>query len=131
MITIENGIVSMNEQDYFTLRFGTPREHTELTKSNDLEVITTDYLHQKGFRRNLKGFIILRGAIMKCVNESLSINNMMDIYTEMAKITNSTPSRTERNIRHAIESSNIEKITNSEFIAKAADEIRLQMKGDN
>jgi two-component system response regulator (stage 0 sporulation protein A) len=85
-----------------------------------------------------------------CVNNMDMLNSITKIlYPEIAKRFQTTPSRVERAIRHAIEvawsrgkmdtldelfgytiSNGKGKPTNSEFIALITDKIRLQMKTD-
>ena len=97
---------------------------------------------------HIKGYHYLREAILYSIDNMEAINAVTKIlYPEVAKRYNTTPSRVERAVRHAIEVawdrgdldtlqkyfgytvSNIKgKPTNSEFIAMIADRLRLQQK---
>lgn len=97
---------------------------------------------------HIKGYQYLREAIMMVVNDIEVINQITkQLYPDIAKRFNTTPSRVERAIRHAIEvawgrgqtdvveaifgytvSASKGKPTNSEFIAMIADKLRLELK---
>ena len=114
----------------------------------DLESLVTDIIHEIGVPAHIKGYQYLREAIILTVNDMEMINAVTKIlYPEVAKRYNTTPSRVERAIRHAIEVawdrgdievlqkyfgytvSNIKgKPTNSEFIAMIADSLLLRRK---
>jgi len=113
-----------------------------------LEGIVTEIIHEIGIPAHIKGYQYLREAIILTVNDMDVINAVTKVlYPAVAKKFNTTPSRVERAIRHAIEVawdrgdletlqrffgytvSNIKgKPTNSEFIAMIADRIFLQRK---
>ena len=72
--------------------------------NNDLEIDITNLIHEVGVPAHIKGYQYLRDAI------TLSVNNMdylgavtKELYPAVAKMNNTTPSRVERAIRHAIE----------------------------
>jgi two-component system response regulator (stage 0 sporulation protein A) len=108
----------------------------------------TEIIHEVGVPAHIKGYQYLREAIIMCVNNMDMLNSITKIlYPEIAKRFQTTPSRVERAIRHAIEvawsrgkmdtldelfgytiSNGKGKPTNSEFIALITDKIRLQMK---
>lgn len=114
----------------------------------NLENVITEIIHEIGIPAHIKGYQYLREAIMITVNDMDVINAVTKVlYPEVAKRYNTTPSRVERAIRHAIEVAwdrgDIEvlqkffgytvsgvkgKPTNSEFIAMIADRLQLQMK---
>ena len=114
----------------------------------DLEQDVTDMIHEIGVPAHIKGYQYLRTAILLAINDNDIINSVTKIlYPTVAKKYQTTTSRVERAIRHAIEVawdrgdidtlqkyfgytvSNIKgKPTNSEFIAMIADRLRLQMK---
>ena len=118
-------------------------------QSINLEIIVTDIIHQIGVPAHIKGYQFLRDAILLTMNEPEYINAVTKrLYPEIAKKNDTTASRVERAIRHAIEVAwdrgdvdtlnsyfgytihNLRgKPTNSEFIAMIADRIRLQSKG--
>ncbi len=113
-----------------------------------LESRVTAVIHEIGVPAHIKGYQYLREAIMIAVNDMDVINAVTKVlYPEVAKRFDTTPSRVERAIRHAIEvawdrgdletlqkyfgytvNSTKGKPTNSEFIAMIADRLQLQMK---
>ncbi len=113
-----------------------------------MESRVTAIIHEIGVPAHIKGYHYLREAILYCIDNMGAINAVTKIlYPEVAKRYNTTPSRVERAVRHAIEVawdrgdldtlqkyfgytvSNIKgKPTNSEFIAMISDRLRLQQK---
>ena len=114
----------------------------------DLESMVTDVIHEIGVPAHIKGYQYLREAIILTINDMEMINAVTKVlYPEVARKFDTTPSRVERAIRHAIEVawdrgdievlqkyfgytvSNIKgKPTNSEFIAMIADNLTLKRK---
>ena len=114
----------------------------------DLEAQVTKIIHQIGVPAHIKGYQYLRTAIIMSINDSEVINSVTKIlYPTVAKKYNTTSSRVERAIRHAIEvawdrgdldvlnsffgytvQNSRGKPTNSEFIAMIADNLRLKNK---
>ena len=119
----------------------------EKDKEN-LEALVTNLIHEVGVPAHIKGYQFLREAIIMVVNNINMINQITkQLYPEIAFKYNTTPSRVERAIRHAIEvawgrgdqevvesifgytvSADKGKPTNSEFIAMIADKLRLELK---
>ena len=115
---------------------------------NDIESQVTKIIHQIGVPAHIKGYQYLRTAIILTVNDSDIINSVTKIlYPTVAKKYQTTTSRVERAIRHAIEvawdrgdvevlnsyfgytiQNNRGKPTNSEFIAMIADNLRLKYR---
>lgn len=115
---------------------------------NNLESQVTNMIHEIGIPAHIKGYHYLRDAIMMAVNDMDVLNAITKIlYPTVAKKYQTTSSRVERAIRHAIEvawsrgkidildelfgytvSNGKGKPTNSEFIALVADTIRLEQK---
>lgn len=113
-----------------------------------LEILITDIIHQIGVPAHIKGYNYLRDAIMMSVKNTDMINSVTKVlYPTVAKKHQTTSSRVERAIRHAIEvawdrgdmdtldsyfgytiQNNRGKPTNSEFIAMISDKIRLNLK---
>ncbi|MGI6449567.1 MAG: sporulation transcription factor Spo0A [Desulfitobacteriia bacterium] len=109
------------------------------------EVEVTKMIQQMGVPAHVKGYQYLRDAIICVINDvSLLGAVTKELYPMIAKKYNTTPSRVERAIRHAIELAwdrgNIDfmnkffgytinvdrgKPTNSEFIAMVADKLRI------
>ena len=114
----------------------------------NLEALVTNIIHEVGVPAHIKGYQYLREAIIMVVNDIDVINQITkSLYPKIAYKFNTTPSRVERAIRHAIEVAwgrgdhqSVEKIfgytisaakgkpTNSEFIAMIADKLRLELK---
>ena len=114
----------------------------------NLETDVTNIIHEIGVPAHIKGYHYLRDAIMMAVEDMNMLNSITKIlYPTIAKKHQTTPSRVERAIRHAIEvawsrgkmdtieelfgytvSNGKGKPTNSEFIALIADKIRLEYK---
>ena len=113
-----------------------------------LESVVTEIIHEIGIPAHIKGYQYLREAIILTIGDMDIINAVTKVlYPAVAKKFNTTPSRVERAIRHAIEVawdrgdietlqkffgytvSNIKgKPTNSEFIAMIADRLSLQRR---
>jgi two-component system response regulator (stage 0 sporulation protein A) len=123
-------------------------EKSEEQGGGNLEQIVTDMIHEVGVPAHIKGYQYLREAIIMSVNDMDMLNSITKVlYPTIAKRFDTTSSRVERAIRHAIEvawsrgkmdtidelfgytvSHGKGKPTNSEFIALITDKIRLQMK---
>lgn len=121
---------------------------TATKPSISIEEKVTNIIHDVGVPAHIKGYQYLRKAIIMSVNDMDMLNSITKIlYPEIAKQFQTTSSRVERAIRHAIEVAwsrgNMDtlnelfgytinngkgKPTNSEFIALITDKIRLQMK---
>ena len=115
---------------------------------NDLERMVTEIIHQIGVPAHIKGYHYLRSSIVLAVKTPQIINSVTkQLYPTIAKMYDTTSSRVERAIRHAIEVAwdrgDVEvlnsyfgytihnsrgKPTNSEFVAMIADKLRLQLK---
>lgn len=120
----------------------------EIWQERDLEKDVTDMIHEIGVPAHIKGYQYLREAIMMAVEDIEMLSSITKIlYPTIAKKFQTTPSRVERAIRHAIEvawsrgrmetldemfgytiNTGKGKPTNSEFIALIADRIRLQYR---
>ena len=132
---------------------GTERRPEELVTGQtpggeNLENRVTNMLHEIGIPAHIKGYHYLRDAIMMAVEDMDVLNAITKIlYPTVAKKYQTTSSRVERAIRHAIEvawsrgkldtldelfgytvSTGKGKPTNSEFIALIADTIQLEYK---
>jgi two-component system response regulator (stage 0 sporulation protein A) len=121
---------------------------TSKNPERNLEAEVTNIIHEVGVPAHIKGYQYLRDAIMMVVKDIDVINSITKLlYPSIARQYNTTPSRVERAIRHAIEVAwsrgQIETIdsifgytvnlgkgkpTNSEFIAMIADKLRLELK---
>ena len=114
----------------------------------NLETYVTNIIHEIGVPAHIKGYQYLRDSIIMSVSDMDMLNSITKIlYPTIAKKHQTTPSRVERAIRHAIEVAwsrgkmdTIDELfgytvhngkgkpTNSEFIALIADKIRLEYK---
>lgn len=114
----------------------------------NLEADVTEIIHEIGVPAHIKGYQYLRDAIVMSVNDMDMLNSITKIlYPTIAKKYQTTSSRVERAIRHAIEvawsrgkmdtidemfgytiHNGKGKPTNSEFIALITDRIRLEYK---
>lgn len=117
-------------------------------KPVNLDIKVTEILHHLGVPANIKGYLYLREAIQLIINDIELLGAITkQVYPKVAEKFHTTPSRVERAIRHAIEVTwdrgNIEglnnyfgntvsaksgKATNSQFIARIADKLRLELK---
>lgn len=117
-------------------------------KHSNLDASITSIIHEIGVPAHIKGYLYLREAISMVYNDIELLGSITKVlYPDIAKKYNTTASRVERAIRHAIEVAwsrgNIESIsslfgytvsmskakpTNSEFIAMVADKLRLEHK---
>lgn len=117
-------------------------------KPRNLDASITSIIHEIGVPAHIKGYLYLREAISMVYNDIELLGSITKVlYPDIAKKYNTTASRVERAIRHAIEVAwsrgNIDSIsslfgytvsmskakpTNSEFIAMVADKLRLEHK---
>ncbi|MDY3781281.1 MAG: sporulation transcription factor Spo0A [Candidatus Faecousia sp.] len=127
-----------------SLRSPAPRR----ADKTSIESMVTNIIHEIGVPAHIKGYQYLREAIIIAVDDMDVINAITKVlYPQVAKTFQTTPSRVERAIRHAIEvawdrgdldtlqsffgytvSNTKGKPTNSEFIALIADRLQLQLK---
>lgn len=154
---ILNNLISTNKafQIMITVPSGETENEIQVTdaviqpgRTRDLEKDVTDMIHEIGVPAHIKGYQYLREAIMMSVEDVEMLGSITKIlYPTIAKKYQTTPSRVERAIRHAIEvawsrgrmetldglfgytiNTGKGKPTNSEFIALIADKIRLQYR---
>jgi len=125
-----------------------PEIHANEDAGGDMEAQVTRIIHQIGVPAHIKGYQYLRTAILMTIKDSDIINSVTKVlYPSVAKKYQTTTSRVERAIRHAIEvawdrgdldtlnsyfgytiQNSRGKPTNSEFIAMIADNMRLKYK---
>ena len=132
------------------IRGGESRRKTPARQAGpaSIEAMVTSIIHEIGVPAHIKGYQYLREAIIIAVEDMDVINAITKVlYPQVAKTFQTTPSRVERAIRHAIEvawdrgdldtlqrffgytvSNTKGKPTNSEFIALIADKLQLQLK---
>lgn len=138
MITVPSGSRNVLTED--------DQIEPERKLSHNLERDVTDMIHEIGVPAHIKGYQYLREAIMMSVEDPDMLGSITKVlYPTIAKKNQTTASRVERAIRHAIEvawnrgrmetldamfgytiNTGKGKPTNSEFIALIADKIRLQ-----
>ena len=125
-----------------------PMSAASARPNGSLEMQVTDIIHQIGVPAHIKGYQYLRDAILMAIEDEQIINAVTKrLYPSVAKKHDTTSSRVERAIRHAIEvawdrgdvdvlnsyfgytiHTGRGKPTNSEFIAMISDKFRLQLK---
>lgn len=116
--------------------------------SQDMEIRVTEIIHQLGVPAHIKGYHYLRAAILASLNDPELLESVTKmLYPTVAQKFDTTSSRVERAIRHAIEiawdrgdldvlnsyfgytvNTCKGKPTNSEFIALVTDKLRLQQR---
>ncbi len=122
------------------------RSNNYQNRKFDLEGSITHIIHEIGVPAHIKGYMYLREAITMVYNDIELLGSITKVlYPDIATKFNTTASRVERAIRHAIEVAwsrgNMDSIsslfgytvsvskakpTNSEFIAMVADRLRLE-----
>lgn len=122
------------------------KKETRKRNKQNLESDITKIIHEIGVPAHIKGYMYLREAITMVYHDIELLGSITKVlYPDIAKHFNTTASRVERAIRHAIEvawsrgnvdaisslfgytvSASKAKPTNSEFIAMVADRLRLK-----
>lgn len=151
--------IMQNENAYFMLKpfdceslgeriiaFTSSEKPAVSAQTENLELIVTEMIHQIGIPAHIKGYHYLRTAILLSLENKEMLESVTKLlYPTVAKQYNTTASRVERAIRHAIETAwdrgDIDTInslfgytvsvgkgkpTNSEFIALITDKLRLE-----
>ena len=118
----------------------------EKNNNNNIKISLTKLLHELGVPSHIKGYEYIRDGILILYNDPTIVGGITkELYPEIAEKYNTSASRVERAIRHAIEVSwirgNIDlmedvfghsvdydraKPTNSEFIVTLADKLKLE-----
>ncbi len=139
----------INFQTNETVTYG--NDELEKYQKVKLENEITEILHEVGIPAHIKGYVYLRSSIMEAYYNSDILGQVTKVlYPDIAKMYNTTSSRVERAIRHAIEvawnrgntdaiddifgytvSATKSKPTNSEFIAMISDRLRLAHKTES
>lgn len=121
---------------------------SRLEDDADLETTVTDVILHLGIPAHVKGYHYIRTSILLSISDSEMLDSVTKtLYPTVARQYNTTSSRVERAIRHAIEiawdrgdvdvlnsyfgftiNTSRGKPTNSEFIAMISDKLRLKMK---
>lgn len=138
---LEKRIIDLSDDNYYDNRYID-------IYHNNLEISITKVLHELGVPSHIKGYQYIREGISLIYdNPSLIGGITKELYPSIAKKYDTTTSRVERAIRHAIEVSwnrgswdlmeeifghsvDIDKAkpTNSEFIVTVADKLRLEFQ---
>ena len=139
---------ALAEHAHSIIRMKSEANGIDSRSKNDMETQVTKIIHQIGVPAHIKGYQYLRCAIMMTIDDNDVINSVTKVlYPTVAKKYQTTTSRVERAIRHAIEvawdrgdvdtlnsffgytiQNSRGKPTNSEFIAMIADNLRLKYK---
>lgn len=118
------------------------------SQCSDPELMVTELIQKLGVPAHIKGYRYMRTAILECLdNKELLESFTKNLYPTVACRHETTPSRVERAIRHAIDTAwargneedlssflgytadkNACRPTNSEFIALATDKLFLRLK---
>lgn len=123
------------------------KNNKDVVTNNDLKIEITNLLHSLGIPSHVKGYNYIRDGIEMVISNTKKSLITKEIYPSIASSYDTTSSRVERAIRHAIEISwtrgdydlmeeifgnsidfDRSKPTNSEFIATLADRLKLQKK---
>ena len=139
---------SMESLEKRILEIMNAREIRVSEKESDLRIKVTDMLHNLGVPSHIRGYQYIRDGIIMMYNEKHMLKGVTkEIYPELANKYQTTSSRVERAIRHAIEVSwargdyslmeqyfgnsidlDKSKPTNSEFLVTLTDRLRLDNK---
>ncbi|MDF9410062.1 sporulation transcription factor Spo0A [Pelotomaculum isophthalicicum JI] len=123
-------------------------QYVQQTKKRDLDTDVTNVMHEMGIPAHVKGYHYLREAVIMAYNNTSLVGALTkELYPMVAKRFNTTPSKVERAIRHAIQlacdrgnvkmihnvfgyTMNIErgKPTNGQFISVIADKLIMEEK---
>lgn len=132
--------------NFYNIGNATVKKTSSNNKERNLETKITNMIQEIGVPAHIKGYLYLREAITMVINDMDYLGAVTkELYPAVAERFNTTPSRVERAIRHAIEvawnrgkidtidkifgytvNNNKGKPTNSEFIALIADKLRLE-----
>ena len=146
-----SGIVSENNQiskDSLYIQIPEVKSSTSVDLIKSLEAKVTNIIHEIGVPAHIKGYAYLREAILLVIQDVDLLGAVTkELYPSIANKYNTTSSRVERAMRHAIEvawtrgkvdtidkifgytvNNNKGKPTNSEFIAMVADKLRLEIE---
>lgn len=146
---ISGCVIKPFEYESLAEKINTVTKGAKTVDDYDLEAMVTRIIHQVGIPAHIKGYRYLRTAIIMVARDNRVINEVTKtLYPCVAREYDTTPSRVERAIRHAIEvawdrgdvdmltgffgytvKNTKGKPTNSEFIAMIADNLRLKMRG--
>jgi len=105
----------------------------------DLEVINA--LRELEIPVHLRGYEYIKTTMKVIKSNPKAIQRVIKLYETIAEMEDTTPSRVERGIRHALESAESDfltqkkvlgtdrKLTNSEFLATLAEVVRVKLAG--
>ncbi|MCC8072898.1 MAG: sporulation transcription factor Spo0A [Clostridiales bacterium] len=124
------------------------KQSVHMFTESDMDIAISDIMREIGVPAHIKGYQYLRTAIKLCITDNDMLGSVTKLlYPTVAKMYNTSASRVERAIRHAIEvawdrgdvdvlssyfgytiQSERGKPTNSEFIAMISDKLKLSMR---
>ena len=140
-------LYSLKNGDVFRIEITKYNNNEVKVNEDDLERRIFKFQTQLGIRSNIKGYNYIKTAITLAYNDSTILESVTKrLYPDIAKIYNTTASRVERAIRHAIETAwmngNVDVIndifgysvcadkakpTNSEFIAHVVNAMQMNL----
>jgi two-component system, response regulator, stage 0 sporulation protein A len=133
--------ITLGQKEVVEVEVDLPVIEVPAFTSDQLEFKTSAMLTSFNIPKQLCGYIFLREAILLVAKDfDLRQGITKVLYPTIARKFNSTPSKVERGMRHAIESSwhkshkpflelfGHDKPTNSQFVAVLADKLRLEEK---
>jgi len=123
-----------------------PHQYIQKTKTRDLNTDVTNIMHEMGIPAHVRGYHYLRKAIIMAQNNTSLLSALTkELYPMVAKEFNTTPSKVERAIRHAIQltcdKGNVEmlhdifghtmninrgKLTNGQFMSTITDRLKME-----
>ena len=127
---------------------GQLRQNAQRRQEVNIEAMVTSIIHEIGVPAHIKGYQFLRTAVKMVVDNPDMINRITkELYPSIGKCYNTSASKVERAIRHAIEvawsrgridtlnkafgcrvATKEDKPTNGEFIAMLADKLSLEQR---
>jgi two-component system, response regulator, stage 0 sporulation protein A len=133
--------ITLRQNEVVEVEVELPVIEKPVVTTEQLEIKVSTILTSFNIPKQLCGYIFLREAIL-LVTENFDLRQGITkvLYPTIARKFNSTPSKVERGMRHAIESSwyksykpflkmfGEDKPTNSQFVAMLADRIRMEEK---
>ncbi len=145
---IMNPVDKEKNQEVISVEEGSQTSTRSQQQNINVEERITEIMHKIGVPAHIKGYLYLRKAIGMVVREVDLLGAVTKkLYPQVAEEFDTTASRVERAIRHAIEvawdngnmkaineifghsiTSSTGKPTNSQFIAKIADKIRIELR---
>jgi len=86
---------------------------------NKYELEVYNALRELEIPAHLRGYEFIKSAVEIINNDPTAIHSVIKLYEKVGKKHNSTPTKVERNIRHAIASSDADSITRKKVMGTA------------